>query len=282
MRMPMEAIVERAVAAESAGFDGIAVMDHLSPPMAPDQPMFEAMAVSTWILANTSRLKAGALVLCDGFRHPAVLAQSAVTLDRASGGRFELGIGAGSVPDELAAFGVAPSAVGDRVDRLGETLEVLERLWSGETVSYAGHHHRLRDARQAQAPLDRIPVVIGGVGPRMLRLVRRHADWWNVPVTDVDRFEELRSHVGDARPSVQQLVALVSDGAEREEVARLAMRRYPALGPVLVVGTADELVDHLSRLRARGVERTYVWFTDFAPPATLAAFGRRVIPALGG
>ena len=108
----MDAIVERARAAESAGFDGVAVMDHLSPPMAPDQPMFEAMATSAWILANTSRLRAGALVLCDAFRHPAVLAQAAVTLDHASGGRFELGIGAGSVPTELDTFGVSPTEVG--------------------------------------------------------------------------------------------------------------------------------------------------------------------------
>lgn len=279
MRMTMDAIVERAVAAEAAGFDGIAVMDHLTPPMAQDQPMFEAMATTAWVLAHTTRLRAGALVLCDGFRHPAVLAQAAVTLDRASGGRFELGIGAGSVPDELTTFGVEPTSVGDRVDRLAETLEVLDALWSGEAVDHAGRHHRLRRARQALTPIDHIPVVIGGAGPRMLGLVRRHADWWNVPVTDVDRFDELRPQVGDARPSVQQLVALVHDESEREQVTQQAHRRYPALQPAIVVGTAAELVDHFGALAARGVERAYVWFTDFGPPETLSAFGEGVVAA---
>ena len=124
-----------------------------------------------------------------------------------------------------------------------------------------------------------MPVVIGGAGPRMLGLVRRHADWWNVPVTDVDRFDELRNQVGEARPSVQQLVALVGDEAEREHVTQQAHRRYPALVPTMVIGTAPELVDHFAALASRGVERTYVWFTDFAPPATLAAFGADVIAA---
>src|SRR5205085_1647385 len=81
-----------------------------------------------------ARLTVGHLVLCDAFRHPAVLAREVVTLDNASGGRFELGIGSGSVPAELTRFGV--EVEGRRVDRLGETLEVLKLLWSGEPVDY--------------------------------------------------------------------------------------------------------------------------------------------------
>jgi alkanesulfonate monooxygenase SsuD/methylene tetrahydromethanopterin reductase-like flavin-dependent oxidoreductase (luciferase family) len=263
MRMTVDAIVDRARVAEAAGFDGIAVMDHLAPPMAPSQPAFEAMATSAWLLASTTRVKVGALVLCDAFRHPAVLAQAAVTLDHASGGRFELGIGAGSVADELEAFGVEPSAVGDRVDRLEETLQVLERLWSGTTVDFDGAHHRLRRARQALTPITKVPVVIGGTGPRMLGLARRHATWWNLPVNALDRFDELHPRVGDARPSVQLLIGLAPDEA--------AARRYPGLP--MIVGTPDELVDHLGGWADRGAERAYLWFTDFAPPATLDAFG---------
>src|SRR5438105_2744146 len=140
LRMTMDSIVERAQAAESAGFDGIAFMDHLAPPAAEGHPMFEAMTTASWVAAHTSRLDVGHLVLCDAFRHPAVLARQVVALDHVSGGRFELGIGSGSVPRELTRFGV--DVEGRRVERLGETLEVLKLLWSGEPVDYDGHFHR--------------------------------------------------------------------------------------------------------------------------------------------
>src|SRR5262245_26226912 len=97
MRLSMAELVERARAAEAAGFDGVAGMDHLAPPLAEDKPMYEAMTTATWLAAHTERLTVSSLVLCDGFRHPSVLAREAVTLDHASGGRFELGIGWGSV-----------------------------------------------------------------------------------------------------------------------------------------------------------------------------------------
>src|SRR3954469_3547362 len=129
MGMTMDEVVERAQAAEAAGFDGIALMDHLAPPMAEDQPMFEAITTATWLAARTERLTIGHLVLCDALRHPAVLARQAVTIDHASGGRFELGIGWGSVPQELEAFGVFATEARPRVDRLTETLDVLGLLW---------------------------------------------------------------------------------------------------------------------------------------------------------
>ena len=106
MRLTMDQLVERARAAEAAGFAGVAGMDHLTPPLAESQPMFEGMITNTWLASQTESLRVGSLVLCDSFRHPAVLAREAVTLDHASGGRFELGIGWGSVADELGTFGV--------------------------------------------------------------------------------------------------------------------------------------------------------------------------------
>src|ERR1700693_947889 len=106
MRLTMEQLVERARAAEAAGFEGLAGMDHLAPPGAEAQPMFDAMVTNTWLAGHTQRLRVGSLVLCDSFRHPAVLAREAVSLDHASEGRFDLGIGWGSVADELRAFGL--------------------------------------------------------------------------------------------------------------------------------------------------------------------------------
>ncbi|MBV8981949.1 MAG: LLM class flavin-dependent oxidoreductase [Acidimicrobiia bacterium] len=282
MRMTMETIVDRARAAEAAGFGGIAFMDHLAPPNADGHPMFDAMATAGWVAANTSRLIVGHLVLCDPFRQPAVLAKDAVTLDHASGGRFELGIGSGSVASELTRFGIEVD--GKRVDRLAETLDVLKLLWSGEQFDYEGRFHRLQGAQQLPAPTRAIPILIGGAGPRTMELVARHADWWNLPGNDAHRLAELRPRAGGARPSLQTIVGYVADESRREEVTALATRRFgwAASGPAMVVGTAPELVDQLSALADSGVERFYTWFTDFAAPDTIKGFGAEVIGALGG
>jgi alkanesulfonate monooxygenase SsuD/methylene tetrahydromethanopterin reductase-like flavin-dependent oxidoreductase (luciferase family) len=283
MRMPVDAIVDRAQAAEAAGFEGIALMDHLAPPLAAGHDMWEAMTTATWLLARTRTLVVGHLVLCDALRHPAVLARQAVTLDHASEGRFELGIGWGSVPDELDTFGVGAAPPPERVARLGESLHVMRSLWTGEPVTCDGRYFPLRDAQQRPAPTGRIPVVVGGVGPRTLELVREHADWWNVPVHGLDRLDEMRSRAGDARVSVQTMVALVPTEADRAAVTETAARRFggSALGEGMVIGTVDELAAHFTALRTRGVERSYVWFADFAPPETLARFGE-VIAAVDG
>ncbi|GGV18851.1 hypothetical protein GCM10010182_45550 [Actinomadura cremea] len=273
MRMTVDAIVERALAAEAAGFEGMAFMDHLAPPLAAEHDMLEAMTIAGWVLARTTTLTVGHLVLCDAFRHPAVLARQAASLDRASGGRFELGIGWGSVPDELDAFGVGRRAPRDRVARLAESLEVMRALWTGETVDHRGEHFTLAGARQRPRPTRAIPITIGGTGPRTLELVRAHADWWNVPVDRLDRREELRDRAGGARVSVQTMVALVPDERDRADVTATARRRFgAATGEGLVIGTAPELAAHFSRLHAEGVDRFYVWFADFAPAETLRRF----------
>jgi len=270
MRMSHDAIVERALVAEAAGFEGIAFMDHLAPPLADDQDMWEAMTIAGWVLSRTNTLLAGHLVLCDAFRHPAVLAREVTSLDHASGGRFELGIGWGSVPVELTTFGVASTAAAERVGRLGESLAVLRALWAGDVVDFEGEHFVLAGAQQRPLPTRRIPITIGGTGRRTLALVREYADWWNVPLHQLDKLDDCREQAGDARVSVQQMVALVRSEAERDEVATNAMRRYGGMRPV--IGTANELADHFARLHERGIDRFYVWFADFAPVPTLQAF----------
>ena len=279
MRMSFEHIVTRARAAEHAGFDGITSMDHLAPPLAESQPMYEAVVTSTWLASHTERLRVGSLVLCEAFRHPAVLARQVVSLAHASGGRYELGIGWGSVPNELLMFGVGSTEARGRVQRLRETLEVLRALWAGEVVDYDGEFHHLKGARQEPKPLGRIPIIIGGTGPKTLELVREFADWWNLQTGVLGTIDELRAQGGDARASIQQMVALVRRGDDREEVTALAMRRFGRSRPV--IGTAPELVDHFGRMSEQGIERVYTWFTDFAPAETLAEFGEDVITPLG-
>ncbi len=277
MRMSFAQLAERAQVAERAGFVGIAGMDHLAPPMAEDQPMYEATVTTTWLAANTAALRIGSLVLCDMFRHPAMLAKECVSIDHLSGGRFDLGIGWGSVPSEFEVFGAGSIEAKVRVERFAESLEIINALWAGETVDYQGTHFTLQGARQEPRPLGRIPIVIGGAGKKTLQLVAKYADWWNLHVGWLDRLEDLRPQAGNAKTSLQTYVSHVPSEDRREEIAATTRRRF---GTTPVVGSSSELVDRFGALRDRGVERIYAWFCDFARPETLAAFGEEVIAPL--
>jgi alkanesulfonate monooxygenase SsuD/methylene tetrahydromethanopterin reductase-like flavin-dependent oxidoreductase (luciferase family) len=281
MRMAPDVIVDRARRAETAGFEGIAFMDHLAPPLATNQDMWEAMTIAGWVLARTDAVVVGHLVLCDALRHPAVLARQVTTLDHASDGRFELGIGWGSVPSELDAFGVGAADAVRRAARLDESLRVMRRLWTGEVVDHRGEHFVLEGAQQRPVPTRRIPILVGGVGERTLALVRDHADWWNVPVHHLHRREGLRDRVGHARVSIQTMVALVATEDQRDDVHALVERRYGGtpMGETALVGTTGELAHRFAGLHAEGVERFYIWFADFAAAETLERFAE-VIAAM--
>lgn len=281
MRMSHQAIVDRARAAEAAGFEGIAFMDHLAPPLASDQDMWEAMAIASWVLAHTTELMVGHLVLCDSMRHPAVLARQATSLDHASSGRFELGLGWGSVPAELATFGVSEADARARVSRLGESLAIVRKLWTGEVVDHEGEHFHLAGAQQRPVPTRHIPITIGGVGPRTLSLVREYADWWNVPVHELHHLDELRQEVGSAQVSVQLMVALASSQADVPDVTSVVERRFGGapLRDRVEIGTATQLAERVQDLHGRGVDRFYIWFADFAPVETLERF-EQVIAAV--
>ncbi|MGV9798669.1 LLM class flavin-dependent oxidoreductase [Mycobacterium sp. NPDC003449] len=265
VRLGVDGIVERATVAEQAGFDGIAFIDHLEAPGATHQDIWEAMTIATWVAARTERLRIGHLVLCDGFRHPAVLAKQAVTLSAACGGRFELGLGSGSWPQEFERFGIdgADDAVA-RVSRLARDLALLRGYWDG-------------DDAQVPRPSHRIPLVLGGTGKRTMELVRTYADWWNIPSHQLDRLPRLLPAAGAARVSLQQMVGFVGSGADRETVTERSARLFGHLGTGLVCGDAAEMAEHFAGLTAKGVERFYVWFTDFAAPQTLSEFTDTVI-----
>jgi alkanesulfonate monooxygenase SsuD/methylene tetrahydromethanopterin reductase-like flavin-dependent oxidoreductase (luciferase family) len=283
MRLSLDKLIDTARAAEAAGFEGMAGMDHLAPPLAQSQPMYEAMITNTWLAARTERLRLSSLVLCDAFRHPAQLAKEAVTLDHASGGRFELGIGWGSYQPDFDLFGMTPPTPAGRVRRLRETLQVMQALWCGETVDFEGEFFTLRCAQQTPAPLSHIPLTIGGAGPKTIALIRDFADWWNMDVRHLEKldngaYEALRGEVGRARVSLQVMVAYVHKGADRAAVTETTLRRFAGMKPV--IGEGAELADYFAQLSERGVERIYPWFCDFGAPETLAAFGETVIAPL--
>jgi alkanesulfonate monooxygenase SsuD/methylene tetrahydromethanopterin reductase-like flavin-dependent oxidoreductase (luciferase family) len=272
VRLSAADIADRARHAEASGFDGIAFIDHLEAPGLPDESIWEAMGIATWVAARTERLRVGHLVLCDAFRHPAVLAKQAVTLSEASEGRFELGLGSGSWPAEFARFDVGQQDPRARVEQLGRHLELIRQYW-GDGDQESG------PAAQAPRRSYPIPLVLGGSGPRMMELVRRHADWWNLPANQLDRLTKLAPAAGTARMSIQQMVGFVRSGSDPDSVREVSARRFGNLGSGLVCGDADELIRHFGGLAARRVERFYVWFADFAAPDSLHEFGESVIKA---
>ncbi|MCV7076076.1 LLM class flavin-dependent oxidoreductase [Mycobacterium szulgai] len=265
VRLPVADIAERARYAEASGFDGIAFIDHLEAPGQPAENIWEAMGIATWVAAKTQRLKIGHLVLCDAFRHPAVLAKQAVTLAAASDGRFELGLGSGSWPAEFARFDVGDQDPVARVRQLEQHLGLIRQYWA--------------DGERAQSPKPAhpIPLILGGSGRRMMELVAKYADWWNLQSNHIDRLSRLAPAAGGARISVQQMVGFIRSGSDPDAVREVSSRRFGHLGPGLVCGDAAELRRYFAGLAAQRVERFYVWFADFAVPESLAEFGESVI-----
>jgi alkanesulfonate monooxygenase SsuD/methylene tetrahydromethanopterin reductase-like flavin-dependent oxidoreductase (luciferase family) len=268
VRLPASDIVDRAQHAEASGFDGIAFIDHLEAPGQVDENIWEAMEIATWVAAKTQRLRVGHLVLCDAFRHPAVLAKQAVSLSSASEGRFDLGLGSGSWPAEFARFDIGQQDPVARVEQLGRHLELIKHYWDGEASVGPVQHPR---------PAYPIPLVLGGSGPRMMKLVATYADWWNLQANHLDRLPRLAGAAGAARISVQQMVGFVRAGSDPAAVREVSNRRFGHLGPGLVCGDAEELVAYFAGLAAARVERFYVWFADFAAPQSLHEFGETVI-----
>src|SRR5438477_791849 len=277
--MSFERIVERALAAEAAGFDSVWLMDHFTAPMAREIDTFEAWTVATALAARTSTIRIGHLVLCDPFRHPVLLAKTAASFDIISNGRLELGIGWGSVPDELRTFGFGPQPASIRASRLQETLEILELMFSGEPFDYAGDHFTLHGATGRPVPAQsHVPVHIGGGGAKLtMPLVERFADWWNCPGYALDRLDELRPLAGNARISAQHPIGLATTPADRDDAIATVTRRFGSWGGV-IAGTADEVAAGLAADAARGVEGFVCQFGGFGAVDTIECFMRDVGP----
>jgi alkanesulfonate monooxygenase SsuD/methylene tetrahydromethanopterin reductase-like flavin-dependent oxidoreductase (luciferase family) len=164
--------------AESAGLDSVWICDHLlsEPESQPPEGVLEAWTTLSALAASTRRVTVGTLVTCTSFRHPALLAKMAATVDGISAGRLVLGLGAGSPGLEHTAYGF-PDA--QRLARFEEALQIIGGLLAGAVVTTAGPFHHLRDASLMPPPQRRIPILVAGDGPRMLRLAARHAQAWN-------------------------------------------------------------------------------------------------------
>ena len=256
--------------AEDLGYSSLLVPDHLGHQLSP----IAAMAAAA---AATTTLRIGGFVFANDFRHPLLLAREAATLDLLSDGRLELGLGAGWRTADYRQLGTAYDAPGRRIDRLAEAIGVVKRLLAGKTVTHAGPHYRLGAARVWPRPVQQPhpPIIMGGGGPRMLRLAAREADIVGFIPQFSPRGRPILTDVTEA--ALDRKVAIVreaaSDRFERLElnlfiadagvvgsgqpVPRLvlAAAKSAAVGlvgsPYVLYGTLAGLVDRLERRRER-------------------------------
>lgn len=166
--------VAEAKRAEELGFDLVAVWDHPHG----EHPSFETWTFMTWVAANTSRIRIASNVLGMPFRLPALVAKMAESLDRLSGGRLILGLGAGGSDTELAGFGAPTLPPDEKVDALEEAVEVIRGVWTEPAFTYDGAYYRNDEALVEPKPARPIPIWLGAYGPRMLELTGRLADGW--------------------------------------------------------------------------------------------------------
>ncbi len=168
--------------AEQLGFDTAWVIDHfMSAGDRDDRPYYESWTLLAGLAAVTTRIRLGVMVTGNTYRNPALLAKQAVTVDHISGGRLELGLGAGWAEREHAAYGFDFPGPRERVDRFAEALEVVNRLQRETRSTFNGRYYRLEDAPFEPKPLQtpRLPLMVGAKGPRMLALTAHYADLWN-------------------------------------------------------------------------------------------------------
>lgn len=274
--------------AEELGFDSVWLSDHFfytftryggdPTPIPAIEPMTALAALAT----TTSRVRLGTLVLCAPFRHPALLAKMALTIDRLSGGRLDLGLGAGWLEEEFAAFGYPFGSIGERFTALEDALAAVSALQSGEIANHDGATVTLRDASMLPGPVNgHIPVWVGGKGgPRLLRSIAEHADGWNVvwrvdPETYAPRVAAAREAFelkGRDPSSLRLSVGLYSLVAEDEAEARAAFERGRARFPGgamdadtwqtwradTLSGTPDQLIERVRRFEDLGVEEIVI------------------------
>jgi len=241
-RMAFDEIIDRVRFGEELGFDGAWGFDHFVP-MYGDGPgeCFEGMTTLAALAITTSRIRLGLLVTGVTYRHPSVLAAQAVTVDHASHGRLELALGAAWFEAEHRQLGIDFPPVGERFDRLEDTLEIITRLSTGDVVSYDGHDFSLKEARLRPLPVQRPhpPIWIGGSGPRRtLPLVARYADIWHTFGSPEElaqssaRLDALAEEAGRDPAAIARASSLSlseSDAAVRANIERMAQAGFSYL-----------------------------------------------------
>jgi alkanesulfonate monooxygenase SsuD/methylene tetrahydromethanopterin reductase-like flavin-dependent oxidoreductase (luciferase family) len=289
---------ERVVACDREGIASLWLMDHLYPPTMPGVPSFEAWTTATALAVETERIRIGHLVLANGFRHPALLAKMAITLDHVSGGRMSLGLGSGSWAQEFREFGLPFASEAVRAAALDEALVVVKRLFTDERVDFSGRHYRLDGAPSLPRPVQRPhpPIHVGGAGPkRTLPIVARHADVWNCPTYALPDFTARRAQLADEcrrigrdpatlRTTEEAVLVLVARRDRVDAARAAALRRFPGPGWAFdthgYCGTPDDVLRRLEERRRLGVDGVIFFLHDRGEPETIRLLAREVAAAL--
>ena len=254
--------------ADEAGFDSCWVMDHFAT-LGPrdDGPIFEAWTMLAAMAQLTTHTRLGCAVVGNTYRHPAVLAKMAVTVDHLSQGRLEFGLGAGWAENEHEMLGLEFGSRNDRADRLEESVQVIRALWTQPRTTFEGQHYRLREAVAEPKPVQQPhpPIWIGGSGPkRTLRIAAEYADVWNAaggsPEEVATSSAILDQHCADVGRDPGQIRRSVQVGVGEEDLSqtRATIESYVRVGVTdfLLVTRGDDpqaigeqLAAQLARLR---------------------------------
>ncbi len=264
---PWSEVVDGVRHAEASGWDGVYVADHFMAdaggPFPPDTPNLEATAALAALAALTDRVRLASLVFGITYRHPAVLAKWAATTDHISGGRLLLGVGAGWQENEHEQYGIPLGPPGERIDRFDEALAVVRGLLDEATTTVAGEHYTVTDAIAWPKPVqDHLPLLVGGKGDRMLGLVARYADEWNMWSSAAELAERravLDRHceaIGrdptTIATSTQALVFVLDDDARGAAIEE-AMAARPC-----VAGTPARIAEWMAAWQEVGVDEVIV------------------------
>ncbi len=287
---PWDEILALAEHLEATGWDGLWFPDHFMSMGTEGHDLLECWSVIAGLAATVPRVRLGSLVAGNTYRHPAVLANTAATVDQISGGRLIVGIGSGWQRNEHEAYGIEFHDVGGRLRRLDEACQVLRQLFSNDRSSFDGRFYRLVDAPLEPKSGRPIPLLVGGSGEKVtLRIVAEHADEWNtwgLPRHLAEKGAVLESHCADVgrdpseiRRSAQALLHVSTDASWVDERRPLAESRQPT-----IVGRPHEVVETFQAYRDAGVDEIIVpQFTlgdHRSAAATADLLMAEVIPAL--
>jgi F420-dependent oxidoreductase-like protein len=247
--------IELAGQAEDLGFESLWVFDHFTTTPDPtDEITFESFSVLAALAARTRRVRLGHMVICAGFRNPAYTAKLASTLDVISGGRFELGIGAGWKEDEWLAYGYGFPPIGERMDGFGDALEVISRMLGPGRATFEGSHAHVRGAINVPKGIQqpRIPIIVGGNGERRTAgYAIRFADELNYVFLEPD---VIRERIADVRARCEE---------EGRDPSTLRFSLYVRDEEVRDAGRAR--IDLIGRLAEVGLDRLVAFPTRWSP-----------------
>ena len=281
------------VECDSLGFDSVWVYDHLQFTYG---PTLECWTVLSALAEATRRIRIGPLVTCNLFRYPSLLAKMAATVDTISNGRLNLGIGACWHETEAAAYGISFPKGGARVDMLDEALTIITKLWTGEEVTFKGKYYSVNKAVCLPKPVQkpRPPILVGGGGDKMLRLIAKHADAWNSGFVSPEGFkgeiarlekacEEVCRDRGTIENTFQSRIIIAEDDestCKRAEQWREERGGKPddSDWKLAIKGSPETCVEMLKDYVDVGVTHFTLLFADVMELKPLRLFANEVMP----